>query len=88
MSSNICHICGRLMFTKDSLVRHGNAWIHKACGTPAPEVAFIAPASSDEALVAAIASMLADRVDEPEKLAREISQVLLSRFHITERKRT
>jgi hypothetical protein len=50
-----------------------------------PRPAFIAPNATDEALVAAIASMLADRTDEPVKLAREISQILLSRFHITPR---
>lgn len=58
---------------------------------------FIEPDPSDEALVAAIASMLrgrgctsgtsAELSESAEKLAREISQVLLSRFHITERKR-
>lgn len=61
-----------------------------------PSATFLAPRPSDEALVAAIASMLHGRVDgvsgtyadldhTAEKLAREISQVLLSRFHITKR---
>jgi len=90
-----CPHCTRAIGKTDGVYvtwRHGERIVfHSKCHARAP---FVEPSPDDEALVEAIASMLHSRMmvvagslaaNGPDKLAREISQVLLSRFRIERR---
>ncbi len=87
----ICPVCALTIDPRTGVVTDGRTTVHGRChGKP-----FVEPRPSDEALVAAIAEMLHGHVGDAgtyedlrgaaEKLAREISQVLLSRFWIERR---
>jgi hypothetical protein len=82
--SSACPICGNLMLNADTVVDSNEGLAHSHCAARTLPT-LIQPSEDDEALVAAVASMLDGRLYDADKTAREVTQVLLSRFHITKR---